>query len=157
MHLKRSSVEQLLREVDKQGRRHRRLTPFRFALQLACLLAIGLCAAVLYSTSTAIGEASRADETASVRNTLERVAADMLGNGREVFGIMEFTSAFADPESPAGNSDIPSADLIDKRLRTLRDSLDRERRQLLEVCDPDVDNAYWTHFSTNDNDDLIME
>ncbi len=157
MHLKRSSVEQLLREVDNQGRRHRRLTPFRFTFQLACLFAIGLCAVVLYNTGIAIGEASRADEAASVRNTLEAIAADMLGEGQQVFGIMEFTSAFADPESPPGNSDTPSADLIDKRLTTLRKSLDRERRQLLEVCDPEVDNAYWTHFSANDLDDLLME
>lgn len=157
MHLKRSSVEQLLKEVDNQGRRHRQLTPFRLALQFACLLTVGLCAAVLYSTGAAIGEASQAQESTSVRNTLDRVAADMLGEGRQVFGIMEFTSAFADPEETADKTSASSADLIDRRLRTLRESIDRERRQLLEVCDPDIDNAYWTHFSTNDADDLLME
>lgn len=157
MHLKRSSVEQLIKEVDTQGSHHRRLTPFRLALQFTCLLTIALCAAVLYNTGAVIGETSRADESPSVRNTLERVAADMLGEGRHVFGILEFTSAFADPDSTAGNSDIPSADVIDERLTILRGAIDRERQQLLEVCEPEVDSAYWTHFSANDLDDLIME
>lgn len=157
MHLKRSSVEQLLKEVDTQGRHHRRLTPFRLALQLACLLTIALCAAVLYNTGAAIGDASRTDEPATVRNTLGRVAADMLDEGNHVFGIMEFTSAFADPESTAENPAIPSADLIDERLTTLRMSIDRERQQLLDVCDSEVDNAYWTHFDASDLDDPIME
>ncbi|MFW5802656.1 MAG: hypothetical protein ACOCWJ_01950 [Verrucomicrobiota bacterium] len=157
MHLKRSSVEQLLKEVDIQGRHHRKLTPFRLALQFACLLTIALCAAVLYNTGAAIGGASRNDEPATVRNTLERIAADMLDEKNHVFGIMEFTSAFGDSETAADNPAIPTADRIDERLTTLRMSIDRERRQLLEVCEPEVDNAYWTNFRANDLDDLIME
>lgn len=156
LHLKRSSVQQLLQEVDRQGRHYRRLTPVRIAFQTACLLALGLCAAVLYNTGAAIGSATQTSQSVTVRGTLDRVAADMLGEANQGFGIMEFTAAFADDATATHTPVAPTADDIDARLNRLRGAIDHEREQLLDVCDSDVDASYWTHFRVR-TEDLTME
>mgnify|MGYP006296452851 CR=1 FL=1 len=148
LHLDRSSLKTLLGEVDRRGRQYRRITPLRLAFQAALFCVIGACAVILYTTGAAVGTSGRNNETVSVHQTLDRIAADFLGTQTVSAGIMEFTSAFAENGASGATSSAsrPNADDISRRLSDLRSSIEDKRTQLLEECDAALDESYWLQY-----------
>lgn len=135
LHLKRDSVEKLFREVDSEGQKYRSVRPLRFALSVACCVAVVACGILLYQTGGAI-TLSNAERTGGAEDgATAMIAADVLERTQFHVGVLEFTNAFAeDPSGGHRKIDVPDADAIDARLARLRGEIAAERADIREVC-----------------------